>query len=316
MAEMDASIGKIMAGIRAVGADDNTVVFFTSDNGPWITQFKNGGSAGPLFEGKASTWEGGIREPGIVRWPGMVPAGVVTSELATTPDIFATAIAIADAKLPTDRVIDGRDLSGVLLRGEASPHECLFHYKGSPSSGLPPAKDDPQPGLWAVRCGAYKAHFVTQCTLMQDFGDVRCSDRVGKSGDFVQGGGPEYEKGSAPLFHDPPVMYNVEHDISEMYPIDPQSDEYRVALATIMLAKDEHEATLTPVPNQMAMGASSDYVSCCDPASQEKYPNYPNCTCNPENFGHEWHSDNFVCAPVYESKFGSGAAVSRLRFAV
>merc|ERR1719198_1827767 len=104
-----------MKGLKDAGADEDTIIFFTSDNGPWITQFKNGGSAGPFFEGKASTWEGGIREPGIVRWPGKVPAGAISTELATTPDIFATAVALAGAELPQDRVIDGRDLSGVLL---------------------------------------------------------------------------------------------------------------------------------------------------------------------------------------------------------
>lgn len=254
--------------------------------------------------------------PAIVRWPGKIPAGSLSMELATTPDIFTTAIALAEAELPADRVIDGKDLSGVLFRGEASPHECLFHYKGSPSSGLPPAEDDPEPGLWAIRCGPYKAHFVTVCTLMQDFGDSRCSNTAGRAEHFTQGGGPDYEKGSAPLSHSPPLMYNVEHDLSEQYPMDPNSDEYAKALATIMRAKREHEATLSPVPNQMALGGEDDYVSCCDPASQEKFPKYPNCTCNPENFGHEWGSDNFVCAPVYESKTHSGPAVSAVKLAV
>merc|ERR1712048_730308 len=101
-------------------------------------------------------------------------------------------------------------------------------------------------------------------------------------------------QGSAPVIHNPPLLYNVEHDLSEMYPIDSSSDEYAAAMATINEAKTAHEKTLTPVPNQMAMGKNPDLAVCCDPASEEKHPGYMNCTCNPENF------DNvFVCAPVH-----------------
>merc|ERR1712083_1219268 len=100
-----------------------------------------------------------------------IPAGSISTELATTYDIFPTVAALAGADVPSDRPIDGKDLSGVLLRGEQSLHDCLFHYKGVPSTGFPPATDDPQPGLWAVRCGAYKAHYVTQCSVMQNYGD-------------------------------------------------------------------------------------------------------------------------------------------------
>lgn len=291
MAEMDNSIGVLMDGLKTAGVDDNTVVFFTSDNGPWISQKQRGGSAGPFFEGKQTTWEGGIREPAMVRWPGKVPAGTISTELAATQDIFATIVSMAGAELPSDRVIDGKDLSGVLLRNEASPHDCLFQYKGVPSTGLPPAKDDPQPGLWAIRCGAYKAHYATSCSIMHTFGDSRCSTELGSEEDRV--GGEVGTQTSKPILHTPPLLYNVEHDLGEQYPIDPESDEYASAMATIEAAKQEHEATLSPVPNQMGLGKDEDTVVCCDPDSQSKYPQYMNCTCNPENF-----DEVFVCAPV------------------
>jgi arylsulfatase A len=290
MTEMDASIGKVTHGLKEAGVDDNTIMFFTSDNGPWIIQKLQGGSAGPLFEGKQTTWEGGIREPAIVRWPGRIPAGSVSMEVAATYDIFATAVALAGAALPADRAIDGKDLSGVLFHGEGGPHECLFHYKGVPSTGLPPAADDPQPGLWAVRCGAYKAHFASQCSIMHQLGDSRCSSEFAGEDERIGG---EPNGLSKPIIHNPPLLYNVEHDLGEQYPIAHDSTEYQTAMAQILKAKKEHEATLAPVPNQIALGGSDDVKVCCDPQSQQKHPSYLNCTCNPENF-----DDVFVCTPV------------------
>jgi len=316
MNEMDNSIGTLMKGIKAAGVDEETIVFFTSDNGPWLTKNKNGGSAGPLFEGKTTTWEGGIREPAIVRWPGKVPAGTISTEVAATYDIFATAVALAGAKLPSDRYIDGKDLSGVLLRGETSPHKCLFHYKGFPSTGLPPAANDPKPGLWAIRCGAYKVHYVTQCSIMQSVGDSRCSSTLASPEDTTDH--PNVGAQSAPRVHNPPLLYNVEHDINEFYPIDSTSDEYKAAMDIITKGKQEHEATLTPVPNQMGMGGQVNLANCCngdlnntnDPLGGTGYKEasaYPLCTCNPENF-----DDIFVCKPVFENvKNDGGPGVSK-----
>ncbi len=90
--EIDWSVGQVLDALRREGLDRNTLVFFTSDNGPWLTQGEAGGSAGPLRDGKGSTWEGGMREPGIAWWPGRVPAGVVTRELACTMDLFTTSL--------------------------------------------------------------------------------------------------------------------------------------------------------------------------------------------------------------------------------
>ena len=109
--EIDWSVGQVLDALRREGLDRNTLVFFTSDNGPWLTQGEAGGSAGPLRDGKGSTWEGGMREPGIAWWPGRVPAGVVTHELACTMDLFTTSLKLAGAEIPQDRIIDGLDIA-------------------------------------------------------------------------------------------------------------------------------------------------------------------------------------------------------------
>ena len=146
--EVDWSVGQVLEELRREGLDQDTFVFFTSDNGPWLTQGEAGGSAGPLRDGKGSTWEGGMREPGIAWWPGRVPAGVVTHELACTMDLFTTSLKLAGLSVPGDRVIDGMDVSPVLFGKGASPREVFFYYRGTQ--------------LYAARKGSYKAHFVTR----------------------------------------------------------------------------------------------------------------------------------------------------------
>ena len=152
--ELDWSVGEVLRTLRETGVAGNTLVVFTSDNGPWLTQRANGGTAGLLREGKGSTWEGGMRVPGIAWWPGTVAAGKTTQALATTMDLFSTALALAGAAPPTDRVIDGVDLSPV-LRGQAeSARDVVFFYR--------------EGDLYAVRSGPWKAHFITRSAYGQD----------------------------------------------------------------------------------------------------------------------------------------------------
>jgi arylsulfatase A-like enzyme len=146
--EIDWSVGQVLDTLRREGLNNKTLVFFTSDNGPWLTQGEAGGSAGPLRDGKGSTWEGGMREPGIAWWPGHVPTGVVTGELACTMDLFTTASRLAGAKLPQDRVVDGMDIRPVLLGSGPSPRQVFFYYRGAQ--------------LYAARKGPYKVHYITQ----------------------------------------------------------------------------------------------------------------------------------------------------------
>lgn len=133
--EIDWSVGQIIDRLKHHGIDENTMIVFTSDNGPWLEYGIDGGSAGPLNNGKGSAYEGGVRVPGIFRWPGMIPAHSESNFIAGTMDLLPTIGSIADAEVPTDRVLDGRDL-WPLLSGETdeSPHQ-YFHYFGCSPEG-------------------------------------------------------------------------------------------------------------------------------------------------------------------------------------
>ncbi len=146
--EVDWSVGEILKTLREEKRERNTLVFFSSDNGPWLTFGDQGGSAGLLREGKGSTWEGGMRVPGIAWWPGTVPAGVTTQDLACTMDLYTTAIKLAGGDVPADRVVDGVDITPVLLGKGPSPRETMFYYRGTK--------------LFAVRQGPWKAHLITR----------------------------------------------------------------------------------------------------------------------------------------------------------
>jgi arylsulfatase A len=152
--EIDWSVGQVVEGLRHEKLDQNTLVFFTSDNGPWLIQGEAGGSAGPLREGKGSTWEGGMREPAIAWWPGRVPGGIVTRELACTMDLFTTSLKLAGAKVPADRVIDGVDMAPILFGAGPSRREVFYYYRGTQ--------------LYAVRKGTFKAHLITRSAYGPD----------------------------------------------------------------------------------------------------------------------------------------------------
>jgi arylsulfatase A-like enzyme len=145
--EIDWSVGRILDALARLKLDEQTLVIFTSDNGPWLLYGDHAGSAGPLREGKATAFEGGVRVPCLARWPGKIPAGAVSSEPAITMDLFATIGAIAGAELPKDRTTDGRDIRPLLFGepGARSPHEALYFYWGR--------------DLHAVRAGKWKLHF-------------------------------------------------------------------------------------------------------------------------------------------------------------
>lgn len=128
--EIDWSVGEIRQALQRAGADRKTILVFTSDNGPWLSKGEMGGSAGPLRAGKGTTYEGGMREPCIVCWPDRVAAGRECREIATTMDLLPTLAALLGAKLPDDRVLDGRNVLP-LVTGEAgarTPHEAFFYY--------------------------------------------------------------------------------------------------------------------------------------------------------------------------------------------
>ena len=154
--EIDFNVGRILDALEELKLTEKTYVLFTSDNGPWLIKNKNladgrlpgdhGGSAGPLRSGKVSTFEGGVRVPTILWGPGRVPAGVTCDSIATTMDLLPTLAALAGAKTPDDRVIDGEDIRH-LFHGDfakADPDKAYFYYL--------------RVHLQAVRQGKWKLH--------------------------------------------------------------------------------------------------------------------------------------------------------------
>jgi arylsulfatase A-like enzyme len=127
--ELDWSVGQILQTLQKLGLEDNTLVIFTSDNGPWLSYGNHGGSAGPLREGKGTTWEGGVRVPFIARWPGHIPAGSTCSEPAMTIDLLPTIARLTGAKPPPLK-LDGKDIWPLLAGqpGAKSPHEAYYFY--------------------------------------------------------------------------------------------------------------------------------------------------------------------------------------------
>ena len=145
MMEVDWSVGEILKILAKYGLENNTLVVFTSDNGPWLNFGAHAGSAGPFREGKGTSWEGGVRMPCIMRWPGQIPQGTVCDRMAATMDVLPTLATITGAPLPEHK-IDGVNILP-LLKGDpdANPRDHLFYYYGKQ--------------LRAVRQGRWKLHF-------------------------------------------------------------------------------------------------------------------------------------------------------------
>lgn len=205
--EIDWNVGRVLGTLRELGLEKNTLVVFTSDNGPWLAYRGLGGSAGLLRGGKGGTFEGGMREPTIFWWPGTVKPGVIM-DLGTTMDIMPTLLNLAGTAAPKDRILDGFDLTPVLKGEGRSPREVVFFYRGTQ--------------LYAVRKGAYKAHFTTR---------------------------PESGPGEA-VHHNPPLLYNLEQDPSEK---DDIAKEHPDVIAELKALAERHRSTVEPVPDQLAI---------------------------------------------------------------
>lgn len=127
--EIDWSVGQVLKALKTHGLEGNTLVVFTSDNGPWLSYGTHSGSAEPLREGKGTSWEGGIRVPTIMQWPGKIPAGEVQRQPAMTIDLLPTLAHLAGGELP-EHIIDGKNIWPLMVEGEqaSSPHEAYFIY--------------------------------------------------------------------------------------------------------------------------------------------------------------------------------------------
>ncbi|MCU0915244.1 MAG: sulfatase-like hydrolase/transferase [Planctomycetes bacterium] len=185
--EVDWSVGQILDTLRRLKLDQDTMVVFCSDNGPWLSYGEHAGSAKPLREGKGTSFDGGQREPTIMWWPGKIPAGKVCREPATTMDLLPTIAGRSGAKLP-DHKIDGKDIWSLASgqSGAKSPHEAFFYYSGW--------------ALDAVRSGPWKLHFP--------HGYRTLGGRPGGTGGIPA----KYEQAKIDL-----ALFNLENDVSEQH---------------------------------------------------------------------------------------------------
>jgi arylsulfatase len=143
--EIDWSVGEILKALGRYDLEEDTLVIFASDNGPWLNFGNHAGSAYPLREAKMTAWEGGVRVPCIMRWPGRIPAGAICDNIAATIDILPTLAAIVGAPLPKN-LIDGVNILPLMdAREDADPRDQFFFYYGG--------------ALRAVRKGRWKLYF-------------------------------------------------------------------------------------------------------------------------------------------------------------
>ncbi|XP_045141380.1 arylsulfatase L [Echinops telfairi] len=235
--EMDWMVGRILDALDAEGVANGTLVYVTSDHGGWLearlAREQRGGWNGIYKGGKGMAgWEGGIRVPGIFRWPGVLPAGRVIHEPTSLMDIFPTVVQLAGGQVPQDRVLDGRDLMP-LLRGDAahSEHEFLMHY----------CEHVLHAARWHQRSrGAlWKVHFVTP-----NF--------------HPEGAGACYDRAVCPCSppgvtrHDPPLLFDLSRDPAEARALTPATEpSFRRVVERVAQAVREHQRTLSPVPLQL-----------------------------------------------------------------
>jgi arylsulfatase A len=168
--EVDASVGAIMEALSRFGLERDTLILFSSDNGPWLSYGNHGGSAGGLREGKGTVWEGGVRVPLVARWPARIPPGSVCTEPAMTIDLLPTLAALCAAPMPA-RGVDGKDITDLLLArpGSRCPHEAYYFYYGLNE-------------LQAVRAGRWKLVLPHTYRTMQG----QQPGRDGKPGQYRQ----------------------------------------------------------------------------------------------------------------------------------
>jgi arylsulfatase A-like enzyme len=185
--EIDWSAGQVLDTLKRLKLDEQTLVIFTSDNGPWMSYGNHAGSPGPFRESKGTAFEGGVRVPFIARWPGHIPKGAVSQLPAMTIDLLPTLANLIKAPLPKHK-LDGLDIWPLLTnqRGARSPHEVYYFYWGKE--------------LHALRSGQWKLH------LPHPYQSLEFADNDGKPGKYVR---KELELSLFDLAQDPGEMTNV-----------------------------------------------------------------------------------------------------------
>ena len=227
MLEMDHAIGLVLEFIEKSDKNlkENTLIFFTSDNGPSLIRYRYGGSAGNRRCGKGTTWEGGQNVAGIVWGPGVgVVPNSINKYIANSLDIFPTIASYANIELPKNVIIDGKDLTETLQDPRTDTKQVMFYY-GLESTGTQ---------INAVRYDKFKLHFAT-------------SGWGGSSNDLCGD--------STPKQHAPPLLFDLKNDIFEANPIDPTSTLYntvRKQLEELVLKHNCSNTTYScAAPNQL-----------------------------------------------------------------
>jgi arylsulfatase A len=281
LAESDWIVGNIVQKLKELDLEEDTLILFTSDNGPWMKQGLSGGSEG-LFTGRSSgywntgkgtTWEGGIRMPAFAHWKGTIDPFSRSAEIVSSLDVFPTLSKLAGLELPPKRTYDGRDMSDILLNdGGKSNHDFLFFY--GTCSG------DPYWSVSSVRHGKYKAHWCT-----------------------APGLGPDPHNETYIQRYDPPLLFNVEKDPSESMPISanglPKHPEDLAAMRRIIKAYAMEKSTFEfghIVPHPDGPGEGPDhYGLCCDRSKDCKCNGPPSETKNVGlfNLGTKKHHDKY-----------------------
>ncbi|KAM6093715.1 steryl-sulfatase isoform 3-T9 [Chlamydotis macqueenii] len=256
--EMDWSVGQVLDVLEKYNLSDKTLVYFTSDQGAHVEEISSsgevhGGYNGIYKGGKSTNWEGGIRVPGLFRWPGVIQAGAYIDEPTSNMDIFPTIVKLAEAQLPSDRrysisaarclhlksvaiqvqIIDGHDLMP-LLQGKVtrSKHEFLFHYCNAYLNAVRwhPGNSE---SIW-------KVFFFTPNFSPEDSNGCYDSHVCFCHGGFI-------------TRHDPPLLFDLSRDPDEKVPLTPETESrFYEILQAIHLAVDNHTRSLHAVPDQLS----------------------------------------------------------------
>ncbi|XP_072048904.1 arylsulfatase-like [Amphiura filiformis] len=284
--EMAWTVGAIMDEVKRMEEDFNTLAIFTNDNGPLVQICNEGGDAGILKGGKMNYWEGGVRVPGIFRWPGHIKAGITTDVVASQMDIFPTLMTIVGGSVPDDRIIDGQDISSTLFKWLPEPQP-------EPTSKLLNRNhpgNEPRMLVWycpdttdpiTVRYGSHKFHFVTQTvwTKEANFNEPgRCGDGGFPLQQNVQCSWCSLDQPEECVTqHDPPLMFNLDQDPNEAYPLDVSLPHHKAVLDEMMPKLQAFQASLI-IPPPLMTPRDDAVWPCCDGS-------FPDCGCNYQYLG-------------------------------
>lgn len=226
--ELDYGVGEILNKLIQLQQDENTFVFFSSDNGAATYAKERGGSNGPFLCGKETTFEGGMREPSIAWWPSRIKPGQVSHQVGSLMDLYTTLVKLAGQETPSDRIVDGIDLSPVLFQ-QKNIDRPLFYYRGNE--------------MMAVRLGMYKAHYWTWTNSIQEFnhGVNFCP---GESIENVT----THDQVNNTL---QPLLFHLGRDPGEKYIIKHHTEEYKSEMQKIEKIVSEHKANLIPGEPQL-----------------------------------------------------------------